>query len=128
VTFSTLLKSGLPALKALDIVRDVVNNEVLRETIDIVRETVLEGGDISAPMKKSTVFPPVVGYMVAVGEESGELENILTQIAESYDEEIEIATAKLTSVIEPIMILAMAGIVGFIVASILLPMLEMSTM
>jgi type II secretory pathway component PulF len=66
--------------------------------------------------------------MVAVGEESGELENILTQIAESYDEEIEIATAKLTSVIEPIMILAMAGIVGFIVASILLPMLEMSTM
>ena len=76
-------------------------------------------------MKQSKVFPPVVGYMIAVGEESGRLEELLKRISSAYDEEIEIAAQRLTSLLEPIMIVAMAVIVGFIVLSILLPILEL---
>ena len=79
-----------------------------------------------APLKKSGVFPPAVGYMVAVGEQSGELEDILETIANAYDEEIEIATQKMTALLEPVLILIMALVVAFIVLAILLPMLQLS--
>ncbi len=126
VTFATLLESGIPALEALNIVKTVVNNVLLSQTIDTVRTKIMEGADIATPLKRTQVFPPVVSYMIAVGEESGKLETLLRRVAEMYDEEIDIATQKITALIEPIMIVIMAGIVGFIVLSILLPILELS--
>lgn len=126
ITFATLLESGLPVLEALTVVRRVVNNQLLANTLDMVRTKIAEGADIATPLKSSKVFPPVVGYMIAVGEESGHLEQLLKKVAESYDEEVELAAQKLTSLLEPIMIVVMALVVGFIVLSVLLPILQMS--
>ncbi len=123
-TFSTLLRSGLPALEALNIVRNVVNNRLIGDTLGTVHQRIVEGTDIATPLKRSGVFPPVVGYMVAVGEQTGHLEDMLDKIVETYEEEVEIATQKMTSVMEPIIIIALASVVAFIVLAILLPILE----
>ncbi|MCA9317230.1 MAG: type II secretion system F family protein, partial [Planctomycetes bacterium] len=109
-------------------VKDIVNNQVLARTLDTVQKRIVEGADISTPLKKSGVFPPVVGYMVAVGEQSGELEGMLEQVAAAYDEEVEVQTQKVTSLLEPLIIVAMAGVVGFIVISVMLPILRMSNL
>jgi len=124
VTFSTLLKSGIPALEALAIVKNILENQVLKNVIQDVHDKILEGADIAGPIKKSGIFPPVVGYMIAIGEQSGELEQILDRIGEAYDEEIELTVQKMTSLIEPVLIIAMAFGVGFVVIAILLPILQ----
>jgi type II secretory pathway component PulF len=126
VTLSTLLKSGVPVLESLVIVKDVSGNAVVAGVLDDVHKHIMEGTDISSPLKKSGVFPPAVGYMIAVGEQSGDLEDILETISSAYDEEIEIATQKMTALLEPVLILVMAAIVAFIVLSIILPMLQLS--
>ena len=126
VSMSTLLKSGVPVLEALRIVKDIVGNEVLSRVLDTVQKRIIEGTDISTPIKKSGVFPPVVGYMIAVGEQSGQLEDMLDQVATAYDEEIEVQTQKVTSLMEPLIIVAMAVVVGFIVISVMLPILKIS--
>lgn len=126
VAMSTLLKSGVPVLDALRIVKDIVGNAVIAKVLDDVQTRIVEGADISSPIKKSGVFPPVVGYMIAVGEQSGELEEMLDQVASAYDEEVEIQIQKVTSLIEPLMIVAMAVVVGFIVIAIMLPILKIS--
>lgn len=126
--FATLLESGLPVMEALDIVGRVVNNRVLASVIQTVRQRIMEGADIATPLRMSKVFPPVVSYMVAVGEESGKLEELLRRVSESYDEEVEIGTQRMTSLLEPVLILAMAVVVGFIFLAILLPILQMSKM
>lgn len=126
VTFSSLLSSGLPALQCLTVVKDVVNNLLLSRTIDEVRKCIMEGTDIATPLRRSRVFPPVVAYMVAVGEQAGELESMLTKVAESYDEEIEMTSRKIISMVEPAIIVCMAAVVGFIVLAIILPILTMS--
>ncbi|MDQ7780650.1 MAG: type II secretion system F family protein, partial [Planctomycetota bacterium] len=125
-TFATLLESGIPALEALKIVRDVVDNMVLARTIDEVGVKVLGGADISTPLKKSKIFPPVLSYMVAIGEESGRLEELLRRISESYDEEIELSAQRMVTLLEPVMVVAMAAVVGFVVLAVLLPILQMS--
>jgi len=127
VTLSTLLKSGIPVLEALMIVRNIVNNSVMSRTLDEVRGKITEGADISTPLKKSGVFPPVVGYMISIGEQSGQLEEILERIAEAYDDEVEISTQKITSMVEPVLIIALALMVGFVVVAILLPILDISS-
>jgi type II secretion system protein F len=124
VTLSTLLKSGIPALQALTIVQGIVGNQVVARVVGEVHEKIVEGADISGPIKKSGVFPPVVGYMIAVGEQAGTLEEMLERVAEAYDEEVEITSQKVTSLIEPILIISLALIVGFIVVAILLPILQ----
>lgn len=126
VTFSTLLQSGIPALECLKIVRNIVDNVPMAETIDEIQKTIIEGGEIATPLRKSKIFPSVVGYMMSIGEKTGQLDSILTKIAEAYDEEVEITTQKVTSLLEPIMIVTLAGIVGFIVLAIILPIMEMS--
>jgi len=126
MTFATLLESGLPVLEAMGVVRKVVDNELLADTLDKIRTKIAEGADISTPLKQSKVFPPVVGYMISVGEESGRLEELLKKTAEAYDEEVEVAAQKMTALLEPIMIVFMAVVVGFIVLAILLPILQMS--
>jgi len=125
LTFATLLESGLPVLDCVNVVKRVMNNQLIVNVLDDVQRKIAEGADIATPMKQSKVFPPVVGYMIAVGEETGRLEELLKRVSQAYDEEIEIAAARLTSLLEPIMIVAMALIVGFIVLSILLPILEL---
>jgi general secretion pathway protein F len=126
ISMSTLLKSGVPVLESLRIVKDIVNNQVLARVLDTVHTRIVEGTDIATPIKKSGVFPPVVGYMIAVGEQSGQLEEMLDRVAEAYDEEIEVQTQKVTSLLEPLLIVGMAFVVGFIVISVMLPILKIS--
>lgn len=123
-TLSTLLQSGVPAVQSLEITGNVVQNRVISDACEYVRQRIVEGTDIASPLKQTGVFPSVVGYMVAVGEQSGELEQMLDRIATAYDEEIEIATDRMTSVLEPILIICLAVVVGFIVVSIVLPILQ----
>ncbi|HZN63354.1 MAG TPA: type II secretion system F family protein, partial [Planctomycetota bacterium] len=115
LTFATLLESGLPVLECVAVVKRVVNNQLMANVLEDDQRKIAEGADIATPMKQSKVFPPVVGYMIAVGEESGRLEELLKRISQAYDEEIEIAAQRLTSLLEPIMIVVMSLIVGFIV-------------
>jgi general secretion pathway protein F len=125
-TFYILLEAGIPAIAALKIVRDVVGNVLIADIIDEVCIKVTEGADIATPIKQSGVFPPTVGYMIAVGEESGQLEDMLKTITESYEDEVEQETAKMLSVIEPLMIVAIAITIGLVIASIILPMMELT--
>jgi general secretion pathway protein F len=123
-TLSTLLQSGVPAVQSLEITKTVVGNRVIADATDHIRQRILEGTDIATPLKATGAFPAVVGYMVNVGEQSGELEQMLDRIASAYDEEIDIMTERLTSVLEPIMIVFLAVVVGYIVISIVLPILQ----
>jgi len=123
-TLSTLLSSGVPAVRSLEIVQTIVGNRVLSDATDHIRVRILEGTDIATPLKATGVFPSVVGYMVAVGEQSGQLEEMLDRIADAYDEEIEVVTERITTVLEPIMIIFLAVVVGYIVWSIVLPILQ----
>ncbi len=124
LSLSTLLKSGVPAVESLEVVRKTVGNKVLEEAVEGIHDNIIEGREISDIMRGSGVFPPLVGYMIAVGEESGRLEEMLEIINEYYDEEIDSATARFTSVLEPVMIIALAFIVGFVVLAVLLPIME----
>jgi general secretion pathway protein F len=125
-TLSTLLQSGVPVIQSLDITRAIVGNRVIADATLHIRERVVEGTDIATPLKKSGAFPPTVGYMVAVGEQSGEVEQMLDRIAVAYDEEIEVAADRFTSLLEPLMIVVLATIVGYIVFAIVQPILEIS--
>lgn len=127
ITFAVLLRSGMPALEALRIVKKIVGNRAMQEVIQGIHDSIVEGTDISTPIKKSGIFPPVVGYMVAVGEQTGELEQLLERIAHAYNEEIDISIQRMTGLIEPIMIVFMAVVVGGIVAAVIIPLLQMST-
>jgi general secretion pathway protein F len=126
-TLGTLLESGVPTLAALDIVKSVVGNTVLSNAIQKARENVREGEPIADPLKRSGLFPPVVVQMVAVGEKSGELEKMLLKISDSFDRTVETRITGLMALMEPMIILAMGLIIGFIVIAIMLPMLEMSS-
>ena len=127
-TLSTLLRSGVPILSALEIVRNVVNNSVLAKVVDEARASIQEGDAIAAPLKRSGYFPPLVYHMVAIGEKSGQLEDMLMNVATSYESQVETRVQSLTSLLEPVMIVAMGGIVAFIVFSILMPILKLNTM
>lgn len=127
-TFSTLLQSGVPVVSSLEITRNVVGNRVLADATEVIRTRILEGTDIATPLKATGAFPPVVGYMVSVGEQSGELEQMLDRVGAAYDEEIDIATERLTAVLEPILIIILAAVVGYIVISIVLPILKVGQM
>jgi general secretion pathway protein F len=127
-TLSTLLRSGVPILAALQIVRNVVNNEVLAEVVDRAREAIQEGEAIATPLKRSGEFPPLVYHMVSIGERSGQLEDMLMNVATAYESQVEVSITRLTSLLEPIMIVGMGGIVAFIVFSILTPIRQLNTM
>ena len=126
-TLGTLLQSGVPTLTALDIVKSVVGNSVLARAIQNARENVREGEPIADPLRRSGLFPPVMVQMVAVGEKSGELEKMLLKISDSFDRTVETRITGLMALMEPVIILAMGLIIGFVVIAIMLPMLEMSS-
>ncbi|QDU67194.1 type II secretion system F family protein [Engelhardtia mirabilis] len=123
-TLATLLSSGVPAVQALEITADVVGNQVIAKATTEIKDKIIEGTDIASPLKATGVFPASVGYMVSVGEASGELEQMLDRVADAYDEEVDVVTERVTTVLEPIMIVVLAVIVGFIVISIVLPILQ----
>ena len=124
-TLGTLLSSGVPIMQSLEIVGSASGNEVIAKTINKVRDSIREGENIAAPLGASGIFPPMVTQMVAVGEETGNLDAMLSKIADFYDTEVDYMLSSLTSMLEPIMIVGMGGIVGFIVVSVFMPLYQL---
>ena len=124
-TLATLLESGVALLTAMDIVRNVVDNATMAAAIDEAKDSVREGESIATPLKRSGQFPPIVIHMIAIGEKTGQLEEMLQNAADTYDNQVDVRLGALTTALEPIMIVIMGGIVAFIVFSILLPIMQM---
>jgi len=124
-TLGTLVSSGVPILQALTIVKETSGNVVVAQAVSDVHESVKEGETITAPLEASRVFPPMVVSMVDVGEQTGALPEMLMKIADSYDEEVDNAVASMTSLLEPIMIVFLAVIVGSIVIAMFLPLIDL---
>jgi len=125
-TLGTLLASGVTILDALDIVKRVTGNACLARTIEDVKQSVRHGDSIANPLRRSGVFPPIVCHLVASGERGGNVEEGLLKVADIYDNEVESSVVALTSLLEPILILVMGLVVGFIVLAILLPVFEIN--
>ena len=123
-TFGTLLASGVPILQALVITRDTSGNVHVANALNVVHDRVKEGDNVAKPLESTAVFPGMVTSMIEVGEETGALPEMLTRIADSYDEEVDNAVAGITSIIEPIMIVFMALMVGTIVIALFLPLVS----
>jgi type IV pilus assembly protein PilC len=124
-TLGTLVSSGVPILQALTIVRETSGNVVISEAVGAVHESVKEGETITAPLEESRVFPPMVISMVDVGEQTGALPEMLMKIADNYDDEVDNAVAAMTSLLEPIMIVFLAVVVGSIVIALFLPLITL---
>jgi general secretion pathway protein F len=127
-TLGSLLQSGVPLITSLQIVRNIVNNVLIGDVIDEAMEDIQAGKSLNLALSRSIWFPPVFRQMVSVGEQSGDLEGMLHKVADAYERDVETRITGMTALIEPIMILFMAAIVGFIVISILLPIFEMNQM
>lgn len=123
-TLGTLMTAGVPVLQALNIVRDTSGNEVIAKAVNEVHDAVKEGENMAPPIEQCGVFPPIVVSMVEVGEETGALPEMLMKIADSYDEEVDNTVAGLTSIIEPLLIVFLALIVGTIVIALFLPLIQ----
>ncbi len=123
-TFGTLLSSGVPILQALQITRDIIGNRVLSDALDRVHDRVRDGEPLATPLEQQRVFPTMVTSMIDVGEETGELAEMLNRIADNYDEDVDNAVNSITSIIEPIMIVMLALIVGTIVIALFLPIVS----
>ena len=125
-TLGTLMESGVPMLTALSIVKNVVNNRLIADSIAEASRDVEEGQNLSATLSRSRLFPPIVAQMISAGEQSGTLEAMFYKIADSLENEVESNITMMTSMLEPVMILVMGLLIGFIVISILLPIFEMN--
>jgi general secretion pathway protein F len=123
-TLATLIRSGLPIAESLETVAEVTGNSVMTEAIHRSRERIVAGADIATPLRESKVIDPAVAHMIAVGERTGELEAMLVTIAESMEENADISVQRISSVIEPCVIVIMAVVVGFIMFATLMPILE----
>ena len=127
-TLGTLIKSGVPILQALDTVAKTSGNKVVENAIMSARESIREGEKIADPLKESGIFPPMVIQMISVGEETGNLEIMLTKIADFYDQEVDTAVKAMTSLIEPVIICVMGVVIGSIVICMFLPIFQMSSL
>jgi type IV pilus assembly protein PilC len=121
-TFSGAVSSGVPMLQAIKLTGETAGNIVVEEAMDDVYASVKRGGSISAPIAEADIFPPMVGHMIAVGEETGQLDQMLSKVADFYEAEVDAKVKALTSLLEPVMIVFVGGMVGFIVISMYLPM------
>src|SRR5690606_3034202 len=124
-TFSTLVKSGVPILGAMEIVSETAGNRVISAIVDEARDRVKEGDSLSEPFARSTIFPSMVTKMMAIGERSGALDSLLEKISEFYDQQVEAEVKGLTAMIEPIMIAFMGFVVGGIVLAVFLPIFKL---
>ena len=125
-TLGSLLASSVNIVQALNIARHVANNSVFEKAADAAREGILEGAPLATPLRQCGEFPPLVTTMVEVGERSGDLEGMLIKVADTYEEQVETSISRLTSLLEPILILVMVGIVGIIIMAVLMPMLQLT--
>ncbi|NLN62795.1 MAG: type II secretion system inner membrane protein GspF [Myxococcales bacterium] len=125
-TLATLLSSGVPLLTAMDITRGVLGNAVLEKVVVDASSSIREGESIAEPLKASGYFPPLVTHMIAVGERSGQLEEMLENVSQSYDAQVESRVMAMTSLIEPLLIVLMGGMAGGIAAAILVPLMQMT--
>ncbi|MEE2902820.1 MAG: type II secretion system inner membrane protein GspF [Myxococcota bacterium] len=125
-TLATLLRSGVPVLTAFDITKEVLNNTRLADVVSEARDAIREGESVAEPLKKSGEFPPIVVHMIATGEKSGQLEEMLENVAENYDFQVDQKVESLTTLIEPIMIVALGVGVAYVVWAVLLPILQLS--
>jgi len=126
-TLATLLKSGVPLLTAMDITKNVVSNGVLSAVVENARDAIREGESIAGPLKRSGEFPPLVHHMIAIGERSGQLEEMLLNVADSYETQVSVRIGALTALMEPLIIVAMGVAVAFVAFSILMPILQLNT-
>ncbi len=127
-TLATLLMSGVPIVTALQIVRRVVGNDVLAQAVDEAARNITEGQSIAAPLRASKEFPALVTHMIAIGERTGELEPMLEKVADSYDRTVERSLQAFASLLEPLLIVMMGGVLGTTALALLLPMLQMSNL
>ncbi|MEM7790967.1 MAG: type II secretion system F family protein [Verrucomicrobiota bacterium] len=123
-TFGTLLSSGVPILQSINITRDITTNVFYTKALSRVHDSVRDGESLAVPMERETIFPNMVTSMIDVGEETGELSEMLNRVADNYDEDVDNAVAGITSIIEPVMIVFLAVVVGFIVIALFLPIVE----
>ncbi len=126
-TLSSLLSSGVGIIQSLDISRHVARNSVIEDAISDARASVLEGASLAQPLRASGEFPPMVITMVEVGERAGDLEAMLAKVAQTYDEQVETTVTRLTSLLEPLLILVMVGIVLFIMMATLMPLMSVTS-
>jgi general secretion pathway protein F len=125
-TLATLLGAGVPLLKAMDISNRVLTNALLEQVVQEATGSIREGESIAVPLRRSGQFPPMVTHMIAVGERSGQLEQMLESVSKAYDSQVSTRVTMLTSLLEPLMIVFMGGAVGFIAVSILMPLIQMN--
>jgi general secretion pathway protein F len=126
-TLATLLKSGVPLLTAMDITKNVISNGVLSGVVENARDAIREGESIAGPLKRSGEFPPLVHHMIAIGERSGQLEEMLLNVADSYENQVSVRIGALTALLEPLIIVGMGVAVAFVAFSILMPILQLNT-
>ena len=126
-TLSTLLGSGVPILISLRIVKNLIPNVHLKYAVDHASEAVKEGRSMALPLKESGHFPSMVTHMITLGEKSGEVEEMLTIVAENYEDQVDSKISGLTSLLEPFMIIGMGITVLFIVLSVILPMMQLNS-
>lgn len=126
-TLSTLLTAGIPMIEALDITAKTLDNVIAKQVLLTAKDDVIKGFPLSNPIRMSGVFPPMVCQMIKIGEESGNLESMLEKLADYYDEEVKIATESLTAVLEPMIIVVLALVVGVLIMAIMQPMMSMYT-
>jgi general secretion pathway protein F len=126
-TLATLLKSGVPLLVAMDITKAVMTNSVLAEVVEKARDAIREGESIATPIKRSGEFPPLVYHMIAIGERSGQLEDMLLSVADSYENQVNVRIGALTSMLEPILTVFMGVIIAFVAFSVLMPILQVNS-
>jgi general secretion pathway protein F len=127
-TLATLLASGVPVLTAMEITKNVLGNTELMRVVEDAAASVREGEGIAKPLKQAGRFPPIVTHMIAVGERSGQLEEMLIHVAEAYDQQVEVRVNAMTSILEPLLIVVMGGVVGGIAFAILMPLLQLNEM
>ena len=127
-TLATLIQSGVPILESLEVVNKTIGNRVLENVINDVKNSVREGESIATPLSKSKVFPPMVTRMIGIGEKSGQMEKMLSKIAEFYDDQVDAAVDGLTSIIEPLVIAVLGVVIGFIVIALFLPIISITNL
>ena len=123
-TFSALYGAGVPIMQAIEVTGQTAGNAVIEDAMDAVIESVKAGGSIATPLKDTPIFPPMVAQMIAVGEETGNLDRMLSKVADFYEDEVAAAIKALTSILEPVMIIFVGAVVGFIVISMYMPLFK----
>ena len=123
-TFSALYSAGVPIMQAIEVTGQTAGNALIEDAMESVIESVKAGGSIAAPLRDATIFPSMVAQMIAVGEETGNLDTMLSKVADFYEDEVAAAVKAMTSILEPVMIVVVGGIVGFIVVAMYMPMFK----